>query len=185
MSTSSPTALTPDGTLTLNYPGLIAPIVKAIQALHAKIAELASTVASFAEHFTTRYLTFTSATGDEMDVRQLKASETICLGAMCVTESQIITIAGNNPAHIKLGDTYQDLGATAKDSEGHDLGVKTFLNGALVSDIVLDTSATSTDTIDYVATDTNGLTSTSTRTVYIEPASPPASTADAATSTSQ
>ena len=37
-----------------------------------------------------------------------------------------------------------------------------------MSDIVLDTSTTTTDTIDYVATDQNGLTSTSTRTVIIE-----------------
>ena len=81
-----------------------------------------------------------------------------------------ITIAGNNPAHIHVGDTYQDLGATAEGSAGRDLGVKTFLNGALVSDIILDTSTTTTDTIDYVATDTNGLTSTTTRTVIVEAA---------------
>lgn len=31
------------------------------------------------------------------------------------------------------------------------------------------TSTTTTDTIDYVAADTDGLTSTSTRTVFIEP----------------
>ena len=48
------------------------------------------------------------------------------------------------------------------------LGYKTFLNGALVSNIVLDTSAVATDTIDYVATDTAGNTATSTRTVVIE-----------------
>jgi hypothetical protein len=82
----------------------------------------------------------------------------------------VITIAGSNPAHIHVGDTYSDLGATAKDSAGHNLGVKTFLNGALVFDIVLDTSTTTTDTIDYAATDTNGLISTSTRTVIIEAA---------------
>src|ERR1039458_8754102 len=46
----------------------------------------------------------------------------------------------------------------------------TFLNGTLVSNIVLDTSEPSTDTIDYVATDTDGLTATSTRTVLIEAA---------------
>jgi hypothetical protein len=34
--------------------------------------------------------------------------------------------------------------------------------------VPFDTSTTTTDTIDYVATDTNGLTSTSTRTVLIE-----------------
>ena len=46
----------------------------------------------------------------------------------------------------------------------------TAFNGTLVSDIVLDTSTTATDTIDYVATDQNGLTSTSTRTVIIQAA---------------
>ena len=128
------------------------------------------------------------------------ASNKLCVGSVCVTEAQfmqvfgvnsasqsvaasamtqlssstppVITIAGNNTARINIGDTYQDLGATAKDSEGHDLGLKTFLNGALVSDIVLDTSTTATDTIDYVATDQNGLTSTSTRTVFIEAIAP-------------
>jgi hypothetical protein len=42
------------------------------------------------------------------------------------------------------------------------LGLKYFLNGALVSDIVID-----------VATDPTGLTATSTRTVIIELAAPP------------
>jgi hypothetical protein len=53
------------------------------------------------------------------------------------------------------------------------LGIKTFLNGRLVSNIVLNTSAVATDTIDYVATDNAGNTSTSTRTVLIEAASAP------------
>jgi hypothetical protein len=47
------------------------------------------------------------------------------------------------------------------------------LNGALVSDIVLDTSAAATDTIDYVVTDPTGLSTTSTRTILIEAASAP------------
>jgi hypothetical protein len=50
------------------------------------------------------------------------------------------------------------------------LGIRTFLNGTLVSNIVIDTSQVATDTIDYVATDTDGLTSTSTRTTIIEAA---------------
>lgn len=82
----------------------------------------------------------------------------------------VIHINGENPAIIYVGAIYSDLGATAKDSAGHDLGVKTFLNGALLSDIILDTSTTTTNTVDYVATDSNGLTSTSTRTVIVEPA---------------
>jgi hypothetical protein len=53
------------------------------------------------------------------------------------------------------------------------LGIKTFLNGALVSDIVLDTSEAPTDTIDYVATDPTGLTATSTRTVIVDAAPVP------------
>jgi hypothetical protein len=54
------------------------------------------------------------------------------------------------------------------------LGIKTLLNGTLVSDIVLDTTQVATDTVDYVATlpaqagDPNGLTSTSSRTVIVE-----------------
>jgi hypothetical protein len=47
-----------------------------------------------------------------------------------------------------------------------------------LSNIVLDTSSVATDTIDYVATDTDGLTATSTRTVIIDAAT-------AATSTTQ
>jgi hypothetical protein len=39
-----------------------------------------------------------------------------------------------------------------------------------VSDIVIDTSAAATDTIDYVATDNAGNTATSTRTVVVEAA---------------
>jgi hypothetical protein len=38
------------------------------------------------------------------------------------------------------------------------------------SSIRRGSSPTATDTIDYVATDTNGLTSTSTRIVFVEPA---------------
>jgi hypothetical protein len=48
------------------------------------------------------------------------------------------------------------------------LGYKTFLNGTLVSDIVIDTSAAATDTIDYVAADNAGNVATSMRTVIVE-----------------
>jgi hypothetical protein len=68
------------------------------------------------------------------------------------------------------------------DNQGHDLGYKTFLDGALVSNIIIDTSQVATDTIDYVATDTWGNTATSTRTVIIE-ASPSIVPTNAASST--
>jgi hypothetical protein len=50
-------------------------------------------------------------------------------------------------------------------------------------DIVIDTSSVATDTIDYVVTDSPGLTSTSTRTATIEaaPAPPIVPTDDAST----
>jgi hypothetical protein len=96
-----------------------------------------------------------------------------------------ITINGNNPAIITIGDTYADLGATVTDNVDQNLGLKYFLNGALVSNIVIDTSAAASDTIDYVATDTSGLTATSIRTVIIlaasstPPTSPPTDTSTA------
>jgi hypothetical protein len=51
-----------------------------------------------------------------------------------------------------------------------DLGYRTFFDGTLVSNIVIDTSQVATDTIYYVASDNWGDTSTSTRTVLIEAA---------------
>jgi hypothetical protein len=81
----------------------------------------------------------------------------------------IIEVQGNNPAHINVGETYIDLGAriTGPTQADTNLRIKTFLNGALVSNIVLDTIAPATDTIAYVA-ENAASTSTSTRTVIIE-----------------
>ena len=56
------------------------------------------------------------------------------------------------------------------DNVDQNLGLNYFLNGALVSNIVIDTSAAATDTIDYAATDNAGNTATSTRTVIVEAA---------------
>lgn len=64
----------------------------------------------------------------------------------------------------------------ATDNQGHDLSYRTFLDRALSGDIVIDTSQVATDTIDYVATDTWGNTSTSTRTVIIQSSSTSPST---------
>jgi len=69
---------------------------------------------------------------------------------------------------VQVGAAYNDLGATiAAPQSDLNFGIKTYLNGALVSDISLDTSQVAADTIDYVATDENGLTATSTHTVII------------------
>jgi len=90
-----------------------------------------------------------------------------------------ITINGNNPAEVEIGASYVDLGASVTDDKDQNLGLRAFVNGALVGDISLisiDTSTTTTHTIDYVATDTDGNTATSTRTVIVS--DPPASQTD-------
>ena len=56
-------------------------------------------------------------------------------------------------------------------TKGHDLSYRTFLNGMLSGNILIDTSQAATDTVDYVATDTWGNTSTSTRTLIVQAAS--------------
>ena len=183
VSTTSATALTPDGTLGLNYMGLIAPIVEAVQSLSAEVQSLTTTVAGFAQSFTTH---------------QLNADE-LCLQGTCITKTQLqallsgqpsiqisaptpptisatttppsINIQGSNSATINVGDTYTDLGAIVHYNQGHDLSYRTFINGILSGKILIDTTQVATDTIDYVATDTWGNTSTSTRTVIIEAAS--------------
>lgn len=193
VSTTSPTALTPNGTLGLNYTGLIAPIVGAIKEIASELANLEQTVAGFATEFHTQEL---------------------CVGSTCVTPTQfqamvaavgqsgtpsgqgsasapsadtatdappVIQINGDNPAVVDVGDTYNDLGATITGPrQDLNLGIQTFLNGTAGSPIVVDTSEPATDTIDYVVTDSAGLTSTSTRTVLIQAPTPQAS---AATST--
>jgi tetratricopeptide (TPR) repeat protein len=49
VATTSPTALTPDGTLSVNYIGLVSPIVSAIQALSAELSSIENTVAGARE----------------------------------------------------------------------------------------------------------------------------------------
>ena len=200
---------------TVKYENLTAILAAAIQNIFAQISDLADTVASFADHFTTRELAFTRASGQELCLSDAPNDPS----PVCITKPQlaallsqsaaagfanptpaatpsnlanptpdpdpasgtsdgtpsaqttppVIQINGENPAQIQVGDTYNDLGATITGPQADlNLGIKTFLNGALVSNIVLDTSTTTTATIDYVATDQNGLTSTSTRTVIIE-----------------
>ena len=57
VSTTSPTALTPNGTLGVNYIGFIAPIIKAVQALSSRVDALTAAVAGFAESFRSKRVT--------------------------------------------------------------------------------------------------------------------------------
>ncbi|MBI5004346.1 tail fiber domain-containing protein [Candidatus Kaiserbacteria bacterium] len=182
----------------LDYQGLIAPIILAIQELSQKLGDMT-------ERFTTKELVAMNADFDTTTTRKL------CVGLTCITEEQfkamvaaagqttagsinsseasaggsgamgtiapstntppIIEINGANPAVIHIGDTYADLGATITGpTDSLNLGINTYLNGALTDAFTfyLDTATTSTSTIDYVVTDTFGQTATATRTVVVE-----------------
>jgi hypothetical protein len=176
ISTTSPTPLTPGGTLGLNYIGLISPIVSAIQALSAEVTSLEATVAGFATSFHTQQLCVGATCINEQQLASLLALEQQGQVQISAPTPPVISgtstppsinIQGANPATINVGDTYTDLGALVTDNQGHNLGYKTFLDGVLVSNIVIDTTLVATDTIDYVATDTWGNTATSTRTVIV------------------
>jgi len=186
VSTTSATALTPDGTLTLNYVGLIAPLVAAMQQIAADVSSLAAEVSvletaisGFADSFTTKQLcvdkvdgTPVCITGDQL-AAVVSASPSVPVSAPSpivisgTSTPPSITIEGDNPAIVQIGDTYTDPGAIVIDSLGHDLSYRDFVNGVLSGDIVIDTSQVATDTIDYVATDAWGNIATGTRTVVI------------------
>ena len=200
VSTTSPTALTPNGTLSLNYIDLISPIIAAIQELDREVTTLTTTVTAFAESITTNVLN--AATGH--------FANQLCVGSTCVTPAQfqamvaaaanqssnapgsssdatdtppVIQINGDNPATIQVGASYADLGATITGPQADlNLGIQTFINGIEVSPVQIDTSQAATDTIDYVVTDQNGLVATSTRTVIVQtPAAPSAADPTAST----
>jgi hypothetical protein len=88
------------------------------------------------------------------------------------TEPPIITIVGNNPANVNIGDTYADLGATVTDNVNENLGISAYLNGVKVTQITLNTASSTTYTISYTATDQAGNSATSTRTVIINDPNP-------------
>jgi hypothetical protein len=89
------------------------------------------------------------------------------------TEPPVITIYGNNPAEINVGDTYADLGASVTDNVDQNLGIYIFIGGTEVQTIALDTSTSTTYSIIYRATDTAGNTGEATRTVNVTTPEPP------------
>jgi hypothetical protein len=121
-------------------------------------------------------------------------SAKLCIASTCITEAQlkaildnqgastasntnastapdttppIITITGDNPAHLQVGDTYSDLGATVTDNVDQNLGVHAFVGSIPLEQTVIDTSTTTIYRIDYVATDSAGNTAMSSRTVIV------------------
>ncbi|MBI2030205.1 tail fiber domain-containing protein [Candidatus Kaiserbacteria bacterium] len=83
----------------------------------------------------------------------------------------VIEIQGANPATIQIGAVYSDLGAVITGpQESLNLGITTYLDGVETTafTFLLDTSTSSTHTIDYVVTDQWGQTATATREVVVE-----------------
>jgi len=86
VSVTPATALTPDGTFTLNYVGLISPIVAAIHALDGQLTALAATVSGFAQNFATETLVADNGTFQKVSTQEL------CVGSTCVTPAQFQAI---------------------------------------------------------------------------------------------
>lgn len=177
VSTTSPTKLTPDGTLTVNYLGLIAPIVKAVQAVSSKVSETAHLVIDrlSAHRVETQQLcvsksdgTLVCITGEQLASMLNAGSGSSSSGTPSPdTTPPVITITGDNPAHLHVGDAYIDPGATVTDNVDQNLGEHAFVGSTPLDQAFIDTSTTTTYHIDYVATDSAGNTATSTRTVIV------------------
>lgn len=86
-----------------------------------------------------------------------------------------VQVLGKNPARVPLGATYADLGAFAQGRDGQPLIFDTYLNGAKVNGIGIDSSATSTWTIRYEARDKGGAVAYAERTVVVYDPNDPSS----------
>lgn len=84
-------------------------------------------------------------------------------------EQPVITVVGDNPMTLSVGEEFSDPGATAQDPEEGDLTSEIVVGGDVV-----DTSATGTYTITYNVTDSDGLAAEEkTRDVIVEEEMPP------------
>ncbi|MEK7530430.1 MAG: immunoglobulin-like domain-containing protein [Patescibacteria group bacterium] len=93
-------------------------------------------------------------------------------GTSTPSQAPVITIFGANPAHINVGDTYADLGASVTDDVDGNLGITTTVDGVEMTNVTIDTSAPGEHTIIYSATDFEGNVGTATRTVIVEDPTP-------------
>lgn len=88
------------------------------------------------------------------------------------TEAPVITLKGKEKITIKVGDTYKDEGATAKDNKDGDLTSKIVVTGKV------DTSKKGTYTLTYTVEDNAKNKATKTRTVVVEEKSSGGSTTE-------
>ncbi|MBM3273482.1 DUF5011 domain-containing protein, partial [Candidatus Kaiserbacteria bacterium] len=181
-----------NGYLTLQDRPLIAAAVNAIKEIAGKIDSLVTTVATFAESFTTKQLSFDRAQGRELCIADGANDNT----PLCITKSQlaailaaagqtatspspaasssapqapVIELNGNASSTIEIGDTYNDLGARiVAPTSDLNLGLTIILDGATTTAASIDTSTPGEHTILYTVTSpTSGLTGSIMRTVIV------------------
>lgn len=161
---------------------LISILVKAVQELIGELRSIETTVASFAESFTTKQLCVADDAGktcvSRSQLQELLDPQTSSPASnanapvipFTDTEAPIIIIRGNNPAQVDVGMIYNDLGATVTDNVNANIDILTFVGNTPINQADIDTSAPATYHINYVATDAAGNTATSTRTVIVQAA---------------
>lgn len=79
----------------------------------------------------------------------------------------VITILGNNPAAINVGDTYTDLGVTVTDDKDENIGVSIFVDGTSTRQVTIDTNVPGEHTVRYRVTDTDDNSSEADRIVIV------------------
>lgn len=82
-------------------------------------------------------------------------------------QAPAIQILGSNPSRVALKSTYLDLGVLVTDDRQEDLGVTTYVNGGLVSQVQIDTYSEGEWTIRYEAVDEDGNKSSTERVVIV------------------
>ena len=136
VSTTSPTTLTPDGTLGVNYIGFVAPIIKAIQALYAEVKNLEVAIAGFAASFTTKEL----CVGDSSD-------------KTCITKVQLDALLAGQPQPQPQPQTQLST-ATPSDGSGTSTPPAITIEGTTTWSGSTDASSTDVQTATSSSADT-------------------------------
>jgi hypothetical protein len=182
VATTSATALTPDGTLGVNYIGFVAPIISALQELAAQVKHLADLVQTKKVQTDQLCVGDTCVTQDQLKALLQNAgaqsaaassgsSSSSSASTTPDTTAPTVSLTGANPATVSVGDTYTDLGATVTDNVDNNLGFTVSVDGGAATTLdamVLDTSVAGTHSVVFSATDQAGNTGTATRTVNVQ-----------------
>lgn len=78
-----------------------------------------------------------------------------------------LQLLGNNPAQIPLKTAYVDLGAIATDAQNDNIRIETYLDGAKVPQVQIDTSTTTRYVVRYVALDPRDNSASVERIIYV------------------